>query len=409
LALESGALDMARSTSSTKIRPVDDTLEVPAESEAPIKMEGSAPPVIDATPVKPKKSFARRLVLPVVLLAAIGGGAWYGHQWWTNGRFMVSTDDAYIEGDITNVAPKVTGYVASVNVVANQHVKKGEPLITLDSGDYKIAAEQADAQIATQKLALNRFDAQIEAAKAALAQSEAQKTALEATLRGAQITEKRATDLAAKSAGTIADRDNARVALDQAKANLSGADSVIASAQANIAVVTAQRAEAESQIRSLELQKAKAERDLSFTVLKAPFDGVVGNLAVQTGDLVSPGQRLAALVPVNQLYIEANFKETQVAEIRPGAEVEIHVDALEDHVIKGRVESIAPASGAVFSLLPPENATGNFTKVIQRLPVRIALPKNALDSGNLRAGLSVVVDIDSRTGGGNKVHLAKAD
>ncbi|MDB5524383.1 MAG: HlyD family secretion protein, partial [Rhizobium sp.] len=369
----------------------------------------AAPPAAVATPEPAKKKgFLRRLILPVIVLAAIGAGSWYGHQWWINGRFMVSTDDAYIEGDITNIAPKVTGYVAKVNVVANQHVKAGDVLVTLDNGDYKIAAEQADAQIDTQKLALVRFDAQIAAARSAVAQAEAQKTALEATLRGAEITERRQTDLATKKAGIGADLDNARVALDQAKANLVGADSAILSAQANIAVVTAQRAEAESQIRSLQLTKTKAERDLSFTVLKAPFNGVVGNLAVQRGDLVSPGQRLAALVPVDQLYIEANFKETQVADIKLGAEVEIEVDAISNHKIKGVVASIAPASGAVFSLLPPENATGNFTKVIQRLPVRIAIPKDALDAGNLRAGLSVVVAIDSRTGEGTRLHVAAA-
>lgn len=404
---------MARSTtSSVKMRAVDDAnMVVVAESEAPIAMETVAPVAQAEAPAAAspkKKGLGRRLLLSVVLVAAIGGGAWYGYEWWTNGRFIVSTDDAYIEGDITNIAPKVTGYVAKVNVVANQHVKAGEALVTLDTGDYSIASQQADAQIATQRLALVRFDAQIAAAQAALPQAEAQKTALEATLRGAEITARRTTDLAAKSAGTMADRDNAMVALDQTRANLLGAEAAIASAKANIAVVTAQRSEAESHIRSLELTKAKAERDLSFTVLRAPFDGVVGNLAVQTGDLVTPGQRLAALVPVDQLYIEANFKETQVAHIKPGAEVEIHVDAIEDHIIKGTVESIAPASGSVFSLLPPENATGNFTKVIQRLPVRIALPKDALATGNLRAGLSVIVDIDSRTGVPGSTHVAQA-
>ena len=396
---------MARSASKVAtVHAVEDNMEADAASEAPIKMEAPAP----AAEAKPKKkSFVRRLILPVILLAAIGGGAWYGHQWWIDGRFMISTDDAYIEGDITNISPKVTGYVAKVNVVANQHVKTGDTLVTLDNGDYKIAAEQADAQIATQKLTLDRFDAQIAAARSAVTQTEAQKTALEATVRGAEITLNRQQDLASRKAGIRADLDNAQVAFDQAKANLAGADSAIASAKANIAVVTAQRAEAESQIRSLQLQKAKAERDLSFTILKAPFDGVVGNLAVQDGDLVSPGQRLAALVPIENLYIEANFKETQVAGIKPGAKVKVEIDALEDHVIEGTVESISPASGSVFSLLPPENATGNFTKVIQRLPVRIALPKSVLESGHLRAGLSVVVAIDSRTGNADAVRLAK--
>jgi membrane fusion protein (multidrug efflux system) len=303
----------------------------------------------------------------------------------------------------------VTGYVAKVNMVANQRVHAGDVLVTLDNGDYKLAADQAEAAIETQKVTLQRFDAQIAAARSAVAQAEAQKTALEATLRGAQITLDRQEDLASKKAGTRADLDNARVALDQAKANLAGGDSAIASAQANIQVVIAQRAEAESQIKSLEVTRDKAERDLSFTVIKAPINGIIGNIAVQDGDLVSPGQRLSALVPVDELYIDANFKETQLDGIKPGAAVNISVDALDGHPIRGRVESIAPASGSVFSLLPPENATGNFTKVIQRVPVRIAVPKDALESGKLRAGLSVVVAIDSRTGDASKMHLADAE
>lgn len=400
------------------MRAVDDNMEADAKSAAPIKVEAPAAPVSAPAPApaaaaveakaKPaRRGAGRKLILSAVVLAALGAGGWYGHEWWQDGRFMISTDDAYVEGDITNIAPKVTGYVAEVNVVANQHVKAGDTLVTLDNGDYRIAAEQAEAQIATQKLTLARYDAQIAAARSAVAQTEAQKTALEATARGAQITLDRQQDLASRKAGVRADLDNAEVAYDQAKANLAGADSAIASAKANIAVVTAQRAEAESQIHSLELQKAKAERDLSFTVLKAPFDGVVGNLAVQTGDLVTPGQRLAALVPIENLYIEANFKETQVAGIKPGAKVRIEIDAIEGHEVEGTVESISPASGAVFSLLPPENATGNFTKVIQRVPVRIALPKTVLESGHMRAGLSVVVAVDSRTGDANAVRVAK--
>jgi membrane fusion protein (multidrug efflux system) len=413
-------------SSNTNLRPVDDNTEVAVEEKAPIKDEkpavepvapaapaalaaAPAAPAAEAQPEKKKKGVLRRMILPVILIAAIGAGAWYGHEWWINGRFMISTDDAYIEGDITNIAPKVTGYVAKVNVVANQRVHKGDVLVTLDNGDYKLAADQAEAAIETQKVTLKRFDAQIAAAKSAVAQAEAQKTALEATLRGAEITLNRQEDLASKKAGTRADLDNARVAYDQAKANLAGADSAIASAQANIEVVAAQRAEAESQIKSLQVAKDKAERDLSFTVIKAPINGVIGNIAVQDGDLVSPGQRLAALVPVDELYIDANFKETQLEGIKPGAAVSISVDALDDHPLRGRVESIAPASGAVFSLLPPENATGNFTKVIQRVPVRIAVPKDALESGKLRAGLSVVVAVDSRTGDASKMHLADAE
>ena len=369
-----------------------EALKAEAPQTAPAQSAPAAAPAVAAPPKK-----RRSLVLPVIVLAALAGAGWYGYDWWTNGRFMVSTDDAYIEGDIATISPKVTGYVAKVNVVANQEVKAGDVLATLDNGDYQNALDQANAQIATEQLSLNRIDAQIEGAKASLVQAQAQKTALEATVRGAEIKQKRQSDLQAKSVGTTADLDDANTALDQAKANLAGGDANIVFAQANITILEAQRKEAEGSVRTMEIQRDKAARDLSFTVLKAPYDGVVGNRSVQEGDLVSPGQRLMALVPTRQLYIDANFKETQIQHLVPGSKVNVHVDAYSDYPVVGTVESISPASGSVFSMLPPENATGNFTKIIQRVPVRIALPQDALDSGRLRAGLSVVVDVDTRT------------
>ncbi|TLX10373.1 HlyD family secretion protein [Rhizobium sp. MHM7A] len=376
--------------------------KVAAVAEAPTAEAREKPPApaqsAPASVAAPAAAKKRRSpVLPIVVLALLAGGAWYGYEWWTNGRFMVSTDDAYIEGDIATISPKVTGYVAKVNVVANQEVKAGDVLATLDNGDYQNALDQAQAQIATEKLSLQRIDAQIEGANASFAQAQAQKVALEAAVRGAEITQKRQSELQAKSVGTAADLDNANIALDQAKANLAAGDANIAAARANITILQAQRKEAEGSVRSLEISRDKAARDLSFTVLKAPYDGIVGNRSVQEGDLVSPGQRLMALVPVRQLYIDANFKETHIQHLVPGSKVNVHVDAYDDHPIVGTVVSISPASGSVFSLLPPENATGNFTKVIQRVPVRIALPQEALDSGRLRAGLSVVVDVDTRT------------
>lgn len=359
----------------------------------------TAPAADTARPAVAEKPKAKRrsLVLPTILLALVAAGGWYGYSWWTDGRFMVSTEDAYIEGDIAIISPKVSGYVAEVNVTDNQMVKAGDPLVTLDNGDYLIALEQTEAAIDTEMLSLKRIDAQIVGAQATLEQADAQKVALEAAVRGADITQRRAGELQSKSVGTVASLDNAQVALDQARANLVAGDAGIASAKANIELLRAQRAEAESSVRSLELSRQKAQRDFDFTVLKAPYDGVVGNLAVQTGDLVSVGKRLAALVPVKELYIDANFKETQIGHLVPGSKVKIHVDAFEDEPLIGTVTSIAPASGSVFSMLPAENATGNFTKVIQRVPVRIALPEEALMQGRLRAGLSVVVDVDTRT------------
>ncbi len=384
---------MTASSSASALRAVatDGEAEQGKAGDAP-----SAPPAAEQVHA-PEKKKRRSPVLPLILAALLAGAGWYGYGWWTDGRFLISTDDAYIEADIAIVSPKVAGYVEKVNVVENQHVKAGDPLVTLDGRDYQIALERATNAIESARLAVKRIDAQIVGAEAALRQAGAQRGALEAALPGAEITERRAGELASKSIGTAADLDNARVALDQARANLVAGEASVASAEANIGLLRAQRDEALNSIRAQELARDQAQRDLDFTVLKAPYDGVIGNLAVQTGDLVSAGKRLAALVPLTELYVEANFKETQIGNLEPGSKVRVHVDAYEEHDLVGTVTSLAPASGSVFSMLPAENATGNFTKVVQRVPVRIALPEEALAQGRLRAGLSVVVDVDTRT------------
>lgn len=393
---------MTASNQSGSLRVVSkDADEADARAEAPVNEKtaavtasGADAKAGDGAPKKKKSRF----VLPILVLGLIGAGGWYGYNWWTDGRFLVSTDDAYISGDIAVISPKVSGYVEKVNVVENQTVKAGDPLVTLDQGDYRIALEQAEANVESANLAVSRMDAQIAVGEASLKQSQAQLGALQAALRGAEITQKRQAELAAKSVGTTADLDNAQIALEQAQANLAAGDAAVTSAKANIDLLRAQRTEAVNTVRLQELAVEQAKRDLDFTVLKAPYDGTIGNLSVQTGDLVSSGKRLASLVPLDALYIDANFKETQLGHILPGAKVRVHVDAFDEDTIEGTVESIAPASGAVFSLLPPENATGNFTKVVQRVPVRIALPKDVLNERRLRAGLSVVADVDTRTG-----------
>ncbi|WP_165217625.1 HlyD family secretion protein [Affinirhizobium pseudoryzae] len=386
---------------SLRVVAADSAAEEPsrARTDAPVSEKPAAAPqgAADVKSSEPPKKKKRSPVLPVLILALLAGGGWYGYHWWTDGRFLISTDDAYVEGDIAVISPKVSGYVDKVNVVENQTVKAGDPLVTLDNGDYVLALDRAKANVESAKLAVSRIDAQISGGEASLKQAQAQLGALQAASRGAEITQKRAAELAAKSVGTTAELDNAQVALEQAKANVAAGEASVTSAQANIDLLKAQRAEAVSTVRLQELAVDQAERDLSFTVLKAPYDGTIGNLSVQTGDLVSSGKRLASLVPMSELYVEANFKETQIGHIVPGSKVRIHVDAFDDQSVEGTVQSIAPASGSVFSLLPPENATGNFTKVVQRVPVRIAIPKEELERGHLRAGLSVVADVDTRT------------
>ncbi|MER9922858.1 HlyD family secretion protein [Mesorhizobium sp. M0048] len=379
---------------SAEVRPFPSAKVQPAieAPEAPLK-PADIPPLAPAKKKRPMRS----MLLPIIGLALLGAGAWYGYDYWTDGRFMISTDDAYVQADTAFISPKISGYVDQVKVTENQQVKAGDPLLIVDDGDYKIAVAQAEAQIATLSKTLDRIDAQTEAARASLKQAQAQKAADQAAADNAKRVQVRAAQLLKTRVGTQAQLDDAQTAVEQANAALAGADAQIEAAQANIGVLEAQRAESASTLASLQLSHDKAVRDLSFTVLRAPYDGVVGNRSVEQGDLISPGQKLAVIVPMDKLYIVANFKETQLARLVPGEKVRVSVDAIDGQDFEGTVSSLAPASGAVFSLLPPENATGNFTKVVQRVPVRIDVPADVLKTGKLRAGLSVVVAVDSRT------------
>jgi membrane fusion protein, multidrug efflux system len=385
----------SNATPTAEVRPFPNAKVAPAiEAPNPPTEPATSPPA--EAPAKKKRS-AHSFLLPIIALGLLGAGAWYGYDYWTDGRFMISTDDAYVQADMAFISPKISGYVDQVKVTENQQVKAGDPLLVVDNGDYKIAVAQAEAQIATLSKTLDRIDAQTEAARASLEQAQAQKTADQAAAANAARVQARAAQLLKTHVGTQAQLDDAQTAVEQANAALVGADAQIAAAEANIGVLQAQRAETASTLASLQLARDKAARDLSFTVLRAPYDGVVGNRSVEQGDLISPGQKLAVIVPMDKLYIVANFKETQLARLVPGEKVRISVDAIDGQDFEGTVSSLAPASGAVFSLLPPENATGNFTKVVQRVPVRIDVPADVLKTGKLRAGLSVVVAVDSRT------------
>ncbi|WP_336294592.1 HlyD family secretion protein [Bartonella sp. CB169] len=320
----------------------------------------------------------------------------FGYKWITHWRYMLATDDAYVQGDIAAIAPKLNGYIEKIVIKANQIVKKDDILFCLDNGDYQIALKQTEAHLNTQQKTLLRIDAQITASRSALDDAQAQKAAASAIATNAQLTLKRTTELKAGRYASQSDVDDAKSAYEQAIANLNRANAQIAAARANIQVLEAQRRETESQTKSLELTRIKAQRDLDSTIIRAPFDGIIGNLTAKTGDFVMNGQRLAALVPMHALYIEANYKETQLKNIRPGQTVHITVDAFKKDFFTGKVLSIAPATGAVFSLLPPQNATGNFTKIVQRIPVRISIPEEVLKTGHIRAGMSVSVEIDTR-------------
>jgi membrane fusion protein (multidrug efflux system) len=338
----------------------------------------------------------KRLVLAALLVAALGFGGWKGYGWYVDGRFIVSTDDAYVKADQSIVAAKVAGLVASVEAADNTKVKAGDVLLRLDDGDYKLAVDAARLRVATQDATIARLARQTSAQRASIEQAVAQLASAQAELARANLAFNRADSLARTGNASIATFDQARADRDRGIAGVAGARAGVEAANAAMDVLRAQQTEAESQRRELDTALRRAERDLDFTVIRAPFDGTVGNRAAQPGQYVQPGTRLMALVPLDGVYIQANFKETQFATLRPGQDVELHVDAYPGQVIHGHLTSVAPATGAEFSLLPPENATGNFTKIVQRLPVRIALPQDVAREGRLRPGMSVVVDVRTK-------------
>lgn len=350
-----------------------------------------------AEPKARKGGLGRKPVILAVLAAALAFGGYEGHHWWTEGRFMVSTDDAYVQADITILSAKISGYVSSVAVTNNQSVKAGDLIAKIDDGDYRLALQSAKDKLATQQSAIARVGRQIEAGRASVAQAEAQVVSAQAEAERAESDYARQQQLARSDYTSRAALENAKAARDRANAEVKSAQAALAAARANVEVLAAQRNEGERLAAELQTAVDKAERDLSFTEIRAPVDGVVGNKAMEVGTYVQPGARLAALVPLTSVRVDANFKETQLASLKPGQNVHVKVDAFPDSNIVGTVESVSPASGAVFSLLPPENATGNFTKIVQRVPVRVTVSPEVAQQGLLRPGLSVVVDVDTRT------------
>jgi membrane fusion protein, multidrug efflux system len=369
----------------------------PVTPPAPVAPSPPSAPVPVVMPAAPKRRPLRRLILLALLAGGIGVGGYEGWGWWTVGRFFVSTDDAYVQADITTLASKVSGYLASVAVVNGQSVRQGDVIARIDDGDYRLALQAAQDKLATQESTVVRIGRQVEAAGAQAAQAEAQVAAAKADALRMSLDYDRQIQLSQANFASKSRLEQALADRDRSTATVKGAEAGLLAARANVDVLAAQRTEAEHLAAELRTAADRARRDLSFTEVRAPFDGVIGNKAVETGAYVQPGTRLAALVPLQSVRIDANFKETQLARMRPGQPVKIEVDAYPGREIEGTVESLAAASGSVFSLLPPDNATGNFTKIVQRLPVRVKVPADIAAEGLLRPGLSVVARVDTRT------------
>jgi membrane fusion protein (multidrug efflux system) len=389
---ELAPVEAAERTAVSLKKDAESSPDLPSEAPA----VGAATTTSDARAAPAKPRSPKRLVLGAVLLAALAGGTWYGYHWWTVGRFTVSTDDAYVRASNTTLAAKVSGYVSKINIDDNTYVHAGDVIASIDDGDYRLAVDAAREKVGTQGAAVARIGQQIVAQGAGVEQAQAQVASAQAGAKRAQSELDRQNALAARDYASKQTLETALANRDQANAAVQSAQAALDAATAGVDVLKAQQQEAERGLDELKTALAKAERDLSFAVIRAPIDGVFGNRAMQVGDYVTPGQRLASLVPLDDIYIDANFKETQLVGLRAGQKVDVAVDALPDATIQGTVTSLAPASGSVFSLLPPDNATGNFTKIVQRVPVRIRVPADVAAERVLRPGMSVVVSVNTK-------------
>ncbi len=339
----------------------------------------------------------KRSLLALLAMVAIGGGAIYLRAWWLDGRFIESTDDAYVGGDVTAIAPHVPGFIAAVTVADNQHVAAGQLLITLDDRDMRAALERAQATKRQREAALDGLQARVQLQQTAISQAVAaldEKTAQAIFARGDAA---RYGSLANTAAVTRQEMERSLSLGDAAKAGVAASKAALEGARQQLVVLRAQIAEATAAVAQTAAEVRTAELDLGYTQIRSPVDGYVGNRAGRVGAYVAVGTYLMTIVPSHGLWVDANLKEDQLRRVKLGAAATVVADVAPDEPMHGHVLSLSPGTGATFSVIPPENATGNFTKIVQRVPVRILLDGEDAALGRLRPGLSVTVSVDTRT------------
>ncbi len=340
----------------------------------------------------------KKLVFAAVAVALVCG-AYGGWHWWTDWRFMQSTVDAYVASDVSVISPKVEGYIKEVHVRDNEAVKKGAVLFVIDDSDFAAKVAQAQAAVATEQAAVATYVSRLDLQQAMIAQAQATVASGEADLVRTQQDFKRYAALMTTDFASRQRYEQAQADARKAEAEAQKDRAALAAAQSQLGVLQSQRREEEARLDQARANLRLVKNDLDNTVIRAPVSGIAGNRAGQVGQYVKPGTELVSVVPLPRVYVTANFKETQLTRMRPGQRAEVSVDAYPDQTLIGKIESFAPASGAQFSLLPPDNATGNFTKIVQRVPVRISLPKEGPLARLLRPGLSVTVSVDTRDAG----------
>src|SRR6266702_1214210 len=343
--------------------------------------------VLPATPAlaRREKINLRKLLLAGAGAAVLAGASWYGYDYWTVGQYLVSTDDAYVKADNTTIAPKVSGYLNGVLVADNEHVKAGQVLARIDDRDFRVALDQARADVQAATATSSSKEAQLDVQQAAIKAARATLDVDQANLTFAAQDNKRYTDLAATGSGSLQNAQQAQSRIASALATLERDNANLASALKQIDLLKAEIVQAKAAAARAEAVQHQAELNLGYTSVVSPIDGVVGNRSLRVGQFVQAGTQLMSIVPAEGAYVVANFKETQLTHVKSG------------QVVHGHVDSIAPASGQEFALLPPDNATGNFTKVVQRIPVKIALDAEHGPAIALRPCMSVIPTIATRS------------
>jgi membrane fusion protein (multidrug efflux system) len=335
-------------------------------------------------------------VILLVAVIAIGG---YGLYWWTTARFLESTNDAYLRADAVAVAPRVSGYVSEVLVQDNQTVAAGQPLARIDAENYQAVLSRQQATLDARQADIAVAEAQVQQQRATVDQARAKLDGSETSARFATQEAERYRRLNASGAETaerLAQMINQR---DQANATLRFDTAALAAAERQAETLEAQIGQARAQAEAADAATKEAGLDVEHTMVTAGISGRVGDRSVRVGQYVQPGTRLLSIVPVQEIYVVANFKETQIAGMHVGQAASISVDALGGQVLRGVIDSFAPGTGAQFALLPPENATGNFTKIVQRVPVRLRIDADDATRARLLPGLSATVEIDTRAAG----------
>jgi membrane fusion protein, multidrug efflux system len=357
----------------------------------------SGPIAAGDRPASDARRSSRRMVLIVLgIVALIVCSVWLA-RWWTVGRFIESTDDAYLQADSVTIAPKIGGYVTQVYVADNQVVKAGDPLVRLDTRQYQVALNQALATVDARKADIERAQAEIRQQQSGIAQAQAQQQVARVSAQHASDEVRRYAPLVAIGAETSERLEELTSTRDQANATLTANAAAVDAARSQIGSATAQLTQARAQLEAAQASAQQSQLDLDNTVVRSVLGGKVGDRTVRVGQYVQPGTRLLTVVPVQSVYLLANFKETQVGRMRVGQPVDMRVDALPGHTLHGVIDSFSPGTGSQFALLPPENATGNFTKIVQRVPVRIRIEMGAETRSVLLPGLSVTVDVDTRS------------